>query len=253
MKNESRLPIIDAPVSIGLSEKRELLGEREGKSLYHSVKPDLLIQEFTHSGITDPKNHSSAKAISTLRNEISSYLFEYIERFHIPTHFISKLSATEMAVKRLQMMPFTVRVYNVVSGPLVKRFGLKEGRPLDFPVIEHYYQTGKKTPTWINEYHLSAFGFATPEDMKQINRITSKVNATLRGLCDRRQLFVVDMQLAFGKFKGQIHVGDELSPFTCHFWDKSNAATSVADRFLPDQKDVVEAFSELRDRLKLKV
>ena len=252
MKNETRLPIIDSAVSIGLSEKREFLGEREGKSLYHSEKPDLLIQEFTHPGSSDPKDRS-AKVISTLRNEISSYLFEYIERFHILTHFISKLSATEMAVKRLQMMPFTVRVYNVVSGPLVKRFGLKEGRALDFPVIEHYFQNGKKPSTWINEYHLSAFGFATPEDMKQINRITSKVNATLRGLCDRRHLFVVDMQLAFGKFKGQIHLGDELSPFTCHFWDVSNPASVGEDRFLPDQTDVVEAFSELRDRLKLKV
>jgi len=135
----------------------------------------------------------------------------------------------------------------------MKRFGMKGLTTLDFPVIEHYYTIGRRLPQWINEYHAYALHLLTPEEYKQINRIASKVNAVLRGLCDRRQLFVANVQLVFGRFKGQIVVGDELSPFTCHFWDVSQKDKSDQDRYLPDRQDAVDMFSELYGRLMLKV
>ena len=133
-----------------------------------------------------------------------------------------------------------------------KRFGLRENTPLDFPIMEHFYKNGRKSPAWMNEYHMYALNIVTPEELKHINRLASKVNAVLRGLCDRRKFFIVDLQLAFGKFRDQIIVADELSPVTCHFIDVSKDTKRDRDRFSPDQENAVEAFSELYHRLKLK-
>ncbi|HEV8538763.1 MAG TPA: phosphoribosylaminoimidazolesuccinocarboxamide synthase [Bacteroidota bacterium] len=242
--------VVDSDDKVTTSQKRERIGEREGKTLYHSERPDLIIQEFMED---TPGTNGRQGEISALRNEISSYLFEYIEGFRIPTHFVSKHSTTAMVVKRIEMIPLTVRVYNAGSGSLMKRFGIKTNSILDFPVIEHYHTGGKRAPQWINEYHTYAFNLLSPEEYKQINRIASKVNAVLRGLCDRRQLFVANLQLAFGRYKDQIVLGDELSPFTCHFWDVTQRGNPDQERYIPDRENATEAFSELYGRFILKV
>ena len=246
--------LVEPADKTGTSEKRELIGQREGKNLYLSEKPDLIIQEFlvTSAGEQDTLS-LDAQQVSALRNEISSYLFEYMEGFHIPTHYVGKLSPTAMVIKRTEMIPLTVRVYNTGSGSLMKRFGMKASVALEFPVMEHYYTGGRRPPQWINEYHAYALHLLTPEEYKQVNRLASKVNAVLRGLCDRRLLFIANLQLVFGRFKDQIVVGDELSPFTCHFWDVTQKGKPDQDRYLPDQQNSTDAFSELYGRLMLKV
>jgi phosphoribosylaminoimidazole-succinocarboxamide synthase len=232
--------------------KRELFCERQGKSFYHTEKPDLLIQEIRSNGVDPSKKKAKTRDVSSLRNEISAYLLEYVEGFHIPTYFVSKLSPTEMAVKRSEPIPLTVRVFNRGDNGLAERFGLKSGKDLDFPVIEHFFHANGAGAAWVNEFHVSAFGIATPEEMKQINRISSKVNAVLRGLCDRRQLGLADLTLEFGRYKGQVILSEELSPVTCHFLDY--AAEKTADRFHPGHDGYCEeSLAELRDRLRLTV
>ena len=233
------------------SGKRELIIEGRGKNFYQSDKPDLIILEFKHKGATNGEKET--KELSALRSKISSYLFKYLDGFHIPTHFVNKISDTELLVKRLETIPLFVRVYNLASGTLVKRFGLKDGTGLNFPVVEHYQKNGEGGSAWVNEYHIYAFGIATPEEFKQINRIASKVNAVLRGLCDRRQLMLADLQLEFGRYKGQVVLGDELSPLTCRFWDSSPDQKNAKIRSLQEQGDLLQLFTALSDRLELKV
>jgi phosphoribosylaminoimidazole-succinocarboxamide synthase len=157
-----------------------------------------------------------------------------------------------MLVRRTENIPLEIRIYNYSSGELTKRFGMKEGVKLEFPVIEHYYVNGNQTAPWINEYHVYAFGLTTVEEFKQINRTAAKINAVLRGLCDRRQLMIADLHLEFGRSRGQIVVVDELSPLTCHFLDLAVEDKNGRDRFLPDQSNALSAFTELRDRLKVR-
>jgi len=248
--------VLAAPAGkVAKSPKREFIGEREGKRLYHSDKPDLIIQEFVAFAASGPegeKKTSVTSDLQMLRNEISSYLLEYVEGFRVPTHFVGKCSDTEIFVRRYDSLPLTVRIYNVATGMLAKRLGFKEGRPLDFPVLEHYYIDGSKAGAWANEYHLFALGVVTPEEFKQINRIATKTNAVLRSLCDRRQLMLTDMKLEFGRCRGQIVLVDELSPMTCHFWDMTHEAKNGRDRFLSDPEGTDSSVMELRDRLLLK-
>lgn len=252
MRQQVQSLLENSAAKVARTAKGEIICERNGKHLYHSEKPDLAIQEFASNGIEEGKKRSRSRELDGLRNEISAYLFEYLEGFHIPTHFVSVVSETRMLVRRMETIPLVVKMYNSANTALTKRFGMKEGLRLEFPVIEHYYMSGDRSLSWINEYHAYAFGIATAEEFKQINRAASKINAVLRGLCDRRQLMLADLQLEFGRSKGQIILGDELSPSTCHFLDLAVEEKNARDRFLPDQENLVSAFTELRDRLKVR-
>jgi phosphoribosylaminoimidazole-succinocarboxamide synthase len=235
------------------SAKGKLISERHGKLLFESDKPDLAIQEFSTNGLEEGKKRARSRDVNALRNEISCYLFEYLEGFRIPTHFVEGLSDTQMLVRRTETIHLMIKIYNCATGLLTKRFGMKEGAPLEFPVMEHFYLPENRPAAWVNEYHVYAFGIVKAEEFKQINRAASKVNAVLRALCDRRQLMLAELELEFGRLKGQVVLGNELSPSTCRFLDLAASEKEARDRFHPDQENAVAAFSELRDRLKSRV
>jgi len=245
--------LVDAENNIVKNKKGELVYEGREKKLIQTDAADFIIQEFRSNGTEERKKRVRGNILGALRNDISCYLFEYLDGFHIPTHFVRKVSESEMMVKRLAMIPVIAKMYNIATGSLVARFGLKERTPLGFPVIEHYYKDVEHDITWVNEHHMYAFGILTPEEFQQLNRLSSKINAVLRALCDRRQLLLADLQLKFGRYKGQLTLGDELSPLTCRFFDLSLEDNTAQDRFGLDKENADEACVVLRNRLQLKV
>lgn len=228
------------------SENEKILFEYQAKLIHKGDQPDTAIQEF--KSIKD----NSDIQLTQSRNRISSYLFEYLNGFHIPTHFIAKISATEMMIRRTEPVQLTVKVHNQINGTLTKRLGLKETANIDLPIIEHYLRNGQKNGAWLNEHHAYALGIATTEEFKQINRIASKANAVLKSLCERRQLILGEVQFEFGKYKGQLMLIDELSPLTCSFYDCTIESKTKRDRFRIDQEDAETAIAQLADRIMLK-
>ena len=231
------------------SGERTALFERDGKSFFPAHAPEQLILSFGSPPSGNGKPRAKGSDLNALRNTISSYLFEYIEEFRIATWFVNKLSATEMTVKKAEEIPLVVNVLNRDDGTLHARFGAVRG--LEFPVIEHTFLSGAG-PAWVNEYHVYALRIATPEEFKQMNRMAAKVNAVIRGLCDRRRLALGSCRLRFGRLNGQIILCDELSPFTCRFLD-AGAEDQALDRFQPARDDAAAAIAELCDRFLLKV
>jgi len=249
MKSQTQLSSPKAAAKVETSERREFVGTRGEKNIYRTEKPECLIQEFSSKNTNGGNTASTGGIRSAIRNEISSYLFEYLEGFHIPTHYISKLSETDMLVRTTETVPLAVYVYNVSDKSFTERYGLPDGRNLDFPIIEHYVLKEDGSRLLANEYHFSALGVISPEEFKQVNRIASKANAVLRGLCDRRQLTLLSLSLSFGRSHGQMIVVDEISPSNCRFIDKERAKTH---RGANNDKDDT-ALVELRNRLLLKV
>jgi phosphoribosylaminoimidazole-succinocarboxamide synthase len=231
-------------------EKKELLYEGKAKRLYATDNANLLIQEFKDDATAfDGAKKGKIPNKGEINNNISSYLFEYLESYHIPTHFVRKLTPTEMLVKRLTIIPIEVVVRNVATGSLTRRYGTPEGTVLEYPILEHYLKDDKLGDPLINEFHAYAFGLATPEEMRAISRVASKVNAILKSFFDRRGLTLVDFKLEFGKFNDSILLGDEISPDTCRIWDKKTNKKLDKDRFRHDLGGVEKAYRELEERL----
>ena len=249
MKSQTHASISKTVGKGSAPERRELVGTRSEKNLIRAEKPECLVQEFSSKNTNGDSTNSAAALRSAIRNEISSYLFEYIEGFHIPTHFLSKLSTTEMLVRWTDNIPIEVCVDNLSSKSFSERYGLPESQLFDFPIIEHYYLKKDGTRLLANEYHFFALNVVSPEEFKHINRIASKVNAVLRGLCDRRQLTLVHLTLYFGRSHGQLFVIDELSPSTFHIIEKEHARNYHGTNHDLDEA----ALAGLRDRLMLKV
>ncbi|MBI5020566.1 MAG: hypothetical protein HZB59_03945 [Ignavibacteriales bacterium] len=246
-------PLPDGTLTEGIkSENQNILFEHQGKLIQKGDRPDIAVQKFFSNGVDKNSQSTNTGELDELRNRISCYLFEYLDGFHIPTHFIAKISAVEMMIRRTEPVPITLKVHNIINGSLIKRLGIKETANIDFPIIEHYLRNGQGNSAWLNEHHIYALGIATPDEFKHINRIAAKANAILKSLCERRQLILADVQFEFGRAKTQIYLADELSPITCHFLDGSVDGKTKRDRFQLDQEDTTTVILQLADRIMLK-
>jgi phosphoribosylaminoimidazole-succinocarboxamide synthase len=234
-------------------EKRELFYQGRAKRLYATDRPDFIVQEFSDHSTSPDGKKASIEDKCTLNNQISSYLFEYLEGYHIPTHFVQQLSISEMLVKRLEIIPFDVVVRNTVSGSLSEHYGMKEGIDLSHPIFEHYLRVDHLPAPLLNEYHIFAMGLATPDELKLINRIASKVNVVLKSFFERRGLKLIDCTLAFGRHNGQIMLGDEISPDSCRFWDTKTNKKLNPEQVREDLDGVHGVYEEVRNRVFAKV
>jgi len=228
--------------------KKKKLYEGKAKKLYESEKENEIIQEFKDEVYaTDSAQKNIVKGKGSLNNQISSHLFRLLESYHIPTHFIRQLSDREMLVRRLDMIKVQVVIRNVAAGNLVKRYGIEEGKELECPIIEYYLKDEERHDPMINEDHLMAFGHASSDEIKEIHRLSSKINAILKDFFKRRDLRLVDFSLEFGRCQGKIFVGDEISLDTCRFWDLKTNKKIYKSR-TGKLADDIEFYAEVRRR-----
>jgi phosphoribosylaminoimidazole-succinocarboxamide synthase len=198
---------------------------------------------------TEPTRKPQNSAIAVLANEISSYLFKYLAGFRIPTHCVEKASIAEAPVRPLAMIPLQVRVHNVASGAFSRQYGVKEGTELAVPVIEHYYKSSDLGNPMVNEFHIYSLGLATPEQLRTINRLTSKTNVVLKSFFERRELKLLSANLEFGITGSQVAIGDEISPRTCHFADLQKKDHAGKDIFADGSDETLELYTEVRNRI----
>lgn len=251
MKAQAQSLLLENKEGAAETVRTEIIEEVPGRILYRTNKRDFLIQEFTPSAPPNGARKLGPQPAGNLRNQISSYLFEYLKGFHVPTHFVGTRPGGEMLVKYTDAVPLLVRVYNVAEAQWPEKFGLELPSRLEVPVIEHYL-TGKNAAlNWVNEYHLYGFNLVKPDEFRQINRLASKVNAVLRGLSERRELLLADITLMFGRSGSGILLTGELSPATCRFYDVSASNRRGNGTYTPVETGTDEALERFYGRLKL--
>jgi phosphoribosylaminoimidazole-succinocarboxamide synthase len=233
------------------TKKTEKIFEDETKCLVLTEQKENMIQQFKQNDVFDKKKKRKGFDTAQLRNEISSYLFQYLETYQIANHFVRHLSEYEMLLKPTVSIPIVAHAYNFVNQYLSKRLDLKYGSPLTFPIFEYYYKKdGIKAQ--INETHVFSLGILSAEDYKFINRLISKTNAVLKSLCERRNLVLADIVLELGRHQNQIMIVGELSPLNCFFWNVAEDGKIQKDYFDYVEDNAVERYTELRDRLQHK-
>lgn len=229
-------------------DKRELIYSGKVKNLYSTDDEAKLIMEFTDTlNVFHGTRMSKYKGKSAINTKISAYLFNYLENYHIPNHYLGTESDNEIIIRKLEVIPVKVVVRNFASGRFRERYNLEEGKQLDYPVIEHYLMDDSLQDPLVNDYHCFAFGLATPDEMRIINRIASKVNAIMRSFFDRRGLLLVDMKMEFGKIDNKILLADEISPDTLRLWDRKTGKKFGADRFRYDMGNVLDSYEAVKE------
>ena len=167
----------------------------------------------------------------------------------IPTQVEGLLSDTELLVKKLEMVPVECVVRNYTAGSICKRLPVKEGQKLETPTFEFFLKDDALHDPMVNDSHIISFGWGTQEDIDQMKALSLKINDVLKKLFDDAGLILVDFKLEFGKFHGQLLLGDEFSPDGCRLWDKKTMKKLDKDRFRQNLGGVMEAYEEVAHRI----
>jgi len=232
-------------------KKAKKIYEGKAKILYETDKPDLVIQEFKDDATAfDAAKRGTIKDKGVINNEISSALFQLLESKGIPTHFVKKLSDREMLVKKLEIILVEVTIRNISAGGLSKALGIEEGIVLKSPVLEYHYKSDALHDPLINDYHIEMLGLATQKEMKKIKDYSFSINEILKDFFNKASLKLIDFKLEFGRHRGKILLGDEISPDTCRLWDKKTNEKLDKDRFRRDLGKIEEAYREVLKRIK---
>jgi len=229
----------------------EILYEGKAKKVFRTSDPDLYLIEYKDDATAfDGLKKDRLEGKGVLNNALSAIFFTLLEEKGVETHFVRKLSEREMLVKALEIIPVEVIVRNIAAGSLSKRLGIPEGTVLGRTVLEFYLKDDALHDPMINHNHIYALGLASAEEVAQLEAAALEVNAVLAPYLKERGLILVDFKLEFGRHKGKILLGDEISPDTCRFWDSSSGEKLDKDRFRRDLGGVVEAYREVWRRVK---
>jgi len=231
-------------------KKKKKLYEGKTKKLYAIEEEEQLIQEFKDDFSSLAGNITGTiKGKGAINKQISATLFEYLEGFNIQTHFIKDLGPREMLIRRLDMVPVELLMRNIAVDAFSERFGLVQGEELKCPIMEFYLKDPARQYPMINQSHMIAFKMATADEVKMIERMTSKINAVLKSYFFRRNIKLIDFKLEFGRFKNKILLGDEITPDTCTLWDVNTQTKIETDAARADSGTAEKAYEQLKNRL----
>ncbi|WP_297063769.1 phosphoribosylaminoimidazolesuccinocarboxamide synthase [Thermococcus sp.] len=208
------------------------------------------IMEFKDDATAfDGKKRARFRGKGWLNAQISAHLFRVLEENGVKTHFIGIAGDNRLIVERLKMYPLEIVVRNVVAGSLKKRLPLEDGTELSEPIVELYYKDDGLGDPMINHYHAKVLG-VSEDELREMERIALRVNEVLRKYFAKRGIILVDFKLEFGKNeRGEIVLGDEISPDTCRFWDAKTGESLDKDVFRFNKGDLISTYERLYKRL----
>jgi phosphoribosylaminoimidazole-succinocarboxamide synthase len=150
-----------------------------------------------------------------------------------------------MLVKKLDIIPVEVVLRNVAAGSLCKRLGIEEGRALEKPILEFFYKSDSLGDPMINECYVDVFGWATKQEVEILKSEGLKINNLMSKFFKERNIRLVDFKVEFGRHKGEVLLGDEISPDGCRLWHWETSEKMDKDRFRFNMGNVEEKYQEV--------
>jgi phosphoribosylaminoimidazole-succinocarboxamide synthase len=234
--------------------RRRKVYEGKAKVLFEGPEPGTLIQYFKDDATAfNNQKQGVITGKGVLNNRISEHLMLRLAAIGIPTHFVRRLNMREQLIKEVEIIPLEVVVRNVVAGSLAQRFGMEEGSPLPRSIVEYYYKSDELSDPMVSEEHITAFGWASYQEIDEILNLSLRINDFLTGLFAGVGLRLIDFKLEFGRLweedEMRIVLADEISPDGCRLWDAATNEKLDKDRFRRDLGRVEEGYQEVARRL----
>ena len=234
--------------------KRRRIYEGKAKVLYEGPEPGTLIQHFKDDATAfNAKKHALIEGKGVLNNRISEFIFTKLNEIGVPTHFMKRINMREQLIREVEIIPLEVVIRNVAAGSLSTRLGLEEGAQLPRSIIEFYYKKDELNDPMVSEEHITAFGWATPQEIDEIMQLALRINDFMVGLFLGIGIRLVDFKIEFGRHYEndtmRIILADEISPDCCRLWDIQTGDKLDKDRFRRDLGGMLEAYQEVAKRL----
>ncbi|HUA53009.1 MAG TPA: phosphoribosylaminoimidazolesuccinocarboxamide synthase [Candidatus Sulfotelmatobacter sp.] len=234
--------------------RRRRIYEGKAKVLFEGPEPGTLVQYFKDDATAfNNQKHGVISGKGVLNNRISEYLMLRLAEIGVPTHFVRRLNMREQLVREVEIIPIEVVVRNIAAGSLCKRFKIEEGTTLPRSIVEYYYKSDELSDPLVSEEHITAFGWATTQDIDDMLALSLRINDFLSGLFLGVGLRLVDFKIEFGRLyeneEVRVVLADEISPDNCRLWDAKTNEKMDKDRFRNDLGNVKEAYQEVARRL----
>ena len=234
--------------------RRRRIYEGKAKTLFEGPELGTIVQYFKDDATAfNNQKKGTIKGKGVLNNRISEFLMMKLGEIGVPTHFIRRLNMREQLIREVEIVPLEVVVRNVAAGSLATRLGIEEGTQLPRSIIEFYYKNDALNDPMVSEEHITAFGWASPQEIDDIMALAIRVNDFLSGLFLGVGIRLVDFKMECGRlWEGdmmRIVVADEISPDSCRLWDIKSNEKLDKDRFRRDLGGLLEAYTEVAKRL----
>jgi phosphoribosylaminoimidazole-succinocarboxamide synthase len=228
--------------------------EGKAKILYEGPEPGTLIQYFKDDATAfNNEKRAVLDGKGVLNNRISEFIMTQLNAISLPTHFLKRLNMREQLIKEVEIIPLEVICRNVAAGSIAKRLGIEEGTPLPRSIIEFCYKKDELGDPLVSEEHITAFNWATSQEIDDIIAMTLRINDFLTGLFAGVGIKLVDFKVEYGRlYEGEMVrtvLADEISPDSCRLWDMVTSEKLDKDRFRRDMGGVTEAYAEVARRL----
>ena len=237
-----------------MSTRRKKIYEGKGKILFEGPEPGTLIQYFkddTTAFNSEKKAVLEGKGV--INNRISEYFMIRLNSIGIQNHFIKRMNLREQLIRELEIIPLQVVVRNAAAGSLSNRFGLPEGQALPRSIIEFYLKDEKLSNPMVTEEHITAFNWASTQEIDDMMALSLRVNDFLSGAFGAVGITLIDFKLEFGRLWEndfpRVILADEISPDSCRLWDSLTNEKMDKDRFRRDLGQVIENYTEIARRL----
>jgi len=237
-----------------MSSRRTRIYEGKAKILYEGPEPGTVIVHYKDEATAfNAQKKAVIEGKGVLNQRISEYIFTKLNELGLPTHFLRTLNMREQLVREVEIIPLEVVVRNVAAGSLAKRLGLEEGHVLPRSIIEFYYKNDQLGDPMVSEEHITAFNWATPQEIDDMMHMAIRINDFLTGLFLGIGIKLIDFKIEFGRLYEndmvRVVLADEISPDNCRLWDTKTNDKLDKDRFRRDMGGLVEAYQEVARRL----
>ncbi|MFZ1413149.1 MAG: phosphoribosylaminoimidazolesuccinocarboxamide synthase [Defluviicoccus sp.] len=234
--------------------RRRQIFEGQAKILFEGPEPGTLVQYFKDDVTTlNVKSRGVITGKGVLNNRISEYLLTRLGEIGVATYFVRRLNMREQLVREVEPIPIEVIMRNVAAGSFARRFGMAEGTPLPRSIVEYYYKSDELEHPMISEEHITAFGWATPQEIDEMMSLALRINDFLSGLFLGIGMRLMDLKIEFGRLwedeQVRIVLADEVCPDSCRLWDLRTNLRLDQKRHSGDFGDLADAYQEVARRL----
>lgn len=226
----------------------DLVYSGKAKSLYRTdTKGELLVTFRDDITAFDGGKKDVLTHKGSLNAQVSARLFSLLEEHRIRTHYIRSLDDSSMLVRELEMIPLEIIVRNVAAGSMVRNYPVREGTPLDPPVIVIDYKDDARHDPMLNDDIILALKILSKDELLRIKELALKVNIVLARFFEAREIILVDFKLEFGRFEGEILVGDEISMDSMRLWDAKTKGSLDKDVYRFEKGDVLAVYRQVTE------
>lgn len=230
---------------------KEKLYEGKAKVIYAAEQPGHVLLYFKDAATAfDGVKKETIVGKGKLNAAITEYMFKYLDKNGIASHFVKKVDEQTFLVKEVEIVQIEVVIRNYAAGSIVKRLGIKEKSKFEPPMVETFYKSDELHDPLINDAHIAAMKLATPQEVKKMCQISLEVNKLMVDFFNSIGITLVDFKLEFGRRQGDILLADEITPDGCRLWDKESGEVLDKDRFRFDLGDLTSGYQQILERIK---